>query len=35
MKQPALMTYLELNQRYGHGYQGRIVMEGVLESVID
>ena len=35
MKQPTLLTYLELNQRYGKGYQGRIVMEGVLESVID
>ena len=35
MSQPALVTYLELNRRYGHGYQGRIVMEGILESVID
>ena len=35
MNQPELVTYLELNQRYGYGYQGRIVMKGILESVID
>lgn len=33
--QPKLETIFELNQRYGHGYQARMVMEGVFESVLD
>jgi len=35
MSQPRLIAYIELNQKYGHGYQGHIVMEGRVDSVID
>jgi len=34
-KQPALISYIEHNQKYGHGYQGRLVMDGVIDSVVD
>lgn len=34
-KQPQLVTILELNKRYGYGYQGRLIMDGVIDSVID
>jgi len=32
---PALSTYLELNQKHGYGYQARMVMDGIIDSVID
>lgn len=32
---PTLVTRLELNKKYGHGYQARIIMDGVIDSVID
>ena len=31
----SLITYLELNQKHGHGYQARLIMNGVIDSVID
>lgn len=32
---PALVTYLELNKNFGHGYQARLVMDGIIDSTID
>ena len=32
---PALSTYIELNQKHGYGYQARMVMDGIIDSVID
>lgn len=34
-RQPHLVTHIQLNKRHGHGYQGRLVMEGVIDSLID
>lgn len=34
-KQPAMVTIIEFNERYGTGYQARMVMDGILSSVLD
>lgn len=34
-KGPDLVTYLELNQKFGYGYQGRMVMNGQICGMID
>lgn len=34
-RQPDLKTYIEFNQRFGKGYQARLVMAGVIDSVLD
>ena len=35
IQQNNLNVYIELNQKYGYGFQARLVLDGIVDSVID